>query len=352
MSPIGAMGSLSPMITEAEQAHGVVRPSHVYAMFETALRHQRGEDPDAHLARISRLWARMSEVASKNPHAWIQDAMTAEEIATATPANRMIGYPYPKFMNSNSRVDMGAGLVLCSLARAEALGIDPSRFVFLQAGTDGYDHIEVSYRDSFTESPAIRVAGLRALELAELSTDDIDHVDVYSCFPSAVQVSANELGLSQERPLSVTGGLTFGGGPLNDYVMHSIASMALRLREQPGTRGLVTANGGWLSKHAFGVYATEPLEDGFRYDNPQDEIDRTPARVMQDDYAGQATIEGYTVAYDDDGPARGMAAVRLPGGERAWATSDDRGLATAMTEAEFCGRTVERDAEGTMRVVG
>jgi acetyl-CoA C-acetyltransferase len=350
--PDRRLGSLTPMIHPAEQAHGVVRPSHVYAMFETAIRHHRGESLDAHLARIAALWARMSEVASGNPHAWIRKRMSAEEIATPSPQNRMIGYPYPKLMNSNNGVDMGGALVVCSLARAEALGIAPDRFVFPISGTDGSDHVLVSHRDTFYESPAIRIAGARALELAGVTPDDLDHVDLYSCFPSAVQVAARELGLSEERPLSVTGGLTFGGGPLNDYVIHSIATMAERLRAEPGTRGLVTANGGYLSKHAFAIYSTEPPATGWQYDHPQAAIDRTPARAMVDDFEGRVTIEGYTADYDADGPARVMAACRLPGGERAWATSADRGLARAMTEAEFCGRTAERSADGTLQVPG
>jgi len=346
--PERRIGTLVPMVDPIEQAHGIVRPSHVYAMFETAIRHHRGEDPDAHLRRIAALWARMSEVASGNPHAWIRKRVSAEQIATPGPDNRMIGYPYPKLMNSNNGVDMGAALVVCSLARAESLGIDPSRFVFPIAGSDGHDHVLVSHRDSFHESPAIRIAGARALELAGVAPGDLDHVDLYSCFPSAVQVAAKELGLSEDRPLSVTGGLTFGGGPLNDYVLHSIATMAERLRAEPGTRGLVTANGGYLSKHAFAVYGTEPPAGGWQHDEPQAEIDRTPARALVDDHEGRVVIEGYTVDYDAEGPARAMAACRLAGGQRAWATSNDRGLARAMTETEFCGREALREADGTL----
>lgn len=348
--PDQRIGSLAPISHPSEDVHGIVRPSHVYAMFETAIRHRRGEAPDAHLARISALWARMSSIAAGNPHAWIRKSMSADEIATPSPSNRMIAYPYPKLMNSNSSVDMGAALVVCSLALAERAGVDPGRCVFLHAGTDGHDHVAVSHRDAFHASPAIRIAGGAALRLAEVGVDEVDHVDLYSCFPSAVQVAASELGFSLDRPLSVTGGLTFGGGPLNDYVMHSIATMALRLREEPGTRGLVTANGGYLSKHAFGVYSTEPPRQGFAYACPQDEIDETPAREIVDDHDGAVEIEAYTVDYDVEGPARGMAACRLPGGQRAWATTADRGLARAMTEAEFCGRTARRDAIGTLRI--
>src|SRR4029077_19523522 len=118
------------------------------------------------------------------------------------------------------------------------------------AGTDAHDHYFVSNRDDLGGSPGMRIAGRRALELANVDADDLAHVDLYSCFPSAVEISAHELGLGTDRPLTVTGGLSFAGGPWNNYVMHSIATMAERLREAPGARGLVTANGGFITKHA------------------------------------------------------------------------------------------------------
>ncbi len=148
----------------------------------------------------------------------------------------------------------------------------------------------MSERDNLHSSPAIRIAGRRALELAEVEVGDLDHVDLYSCFPSSVQVAAQELGLSHDRPLSVTGGLTFGGGPLNNYVMHSIARTAELLRQRPGGRALVTANGGMLTKHSFGVYGTEPPAHEFRHQNLQAEVDQTPKRDVVADHNGSAEI--------------------------------------------------------------
>ena len=45
---------------------------------------------------------------------------------------------------------------------------------------------------------------------------------------AAVEIAASELGLPVDeptRPLTVTGGLTFAGGPWNNYVTHAIATM-------------------------------------------------------------------------------------------------------------------------------
>ena len=139
-------------------------------------------------------------------------------------------------MNANSRVDMGAGLILTTLDKARALGVSGGKLIHLHAGTEANDTQTTSERWSFTESPSMRIAGGRALELAGLTPEQVDHCDLYSCFPSAVQIAAKEIGLALDRPLTVTGGLTFGGGPLNDYVLHSIARMVEVLREDaPGT---------------------------------------------------------------------------------------------------------------------
>ena len=162
-----------------------------------------------------------------------------------------------------------------------------------------------------------------------------------------MQVAAAELGLPEGRPLTVTGGLTFGGGPLNNYVMHGVARMVEVLRDDPGSVGLCTANGGFLTKHAFGVYSTEPSTAGFRHENCQAAVDALPSRAVVVDHDGAATVESYTVMFDSEGPARGHAAFLLPDGRRTWANTFDRDLAAAMTETEFCGRPGRIDGQGT-----
>ena len=349
-TPDRVIGGLDKMVHDAERERGIMQPIQFYPVFENAIRYARGESLEDHIVRISELWARFNAVAVDNPHAWIRDPISAEEIRTPSPRNRMIGFPYPKLMNSNNGVDQAAALILCSLETAERLGVDSDRLVFPHAGTDAHDHNLVSNRDDLHSSPAIRIAGRRALELAEISPHDVDHVDIYSCFPSAVQVSAMELGLSEKRRLTVTGGMTFGGGALNNYVMHSIATMAEILRADPGSRGLITANGGNLSKHAFGVYSTTPPDHPFLHDCPQEQVDREPRREVVMQHDGPATIESYTVMFDADQPSIALVACLLDDGRRAWANSTDRALAEAMTREEFCGRAAKIDAAGVLHV--
>ena len=148
----------------------------------------------------------------------------------------MVSFPYPKLMNANDRVDQGAAFILCSLSAARHAGVPEDRWVFPVAGTDAHDHWFLSNRQDLRSSPAISIAGARALTLAGAGIDDVAHVDLYSCFPCAVQIAAGELGLPLDDPgrsLTVTGGLGFAGGPGNNYVTHSIASMARAPARRP-----------------------------------------------------------------------------------------------------------------------
>ena len=156
--------------------------------------------------------------------------------------------------------------------------------------------------------------------------------------------------MRRDRPLTVTGGLTFGGGPLNNYVMHAIARMVEVLRDDAGSRGLVTANGGYLTKHAFGVYSTDPPELGFQHADLQPDVDKTPSREAVVDHDGPVTIESYTVMYGPDGPAIGHAACLLPDGRRTWANTQDETVVVAMTRDEFCGRPGRVDGAGNLTV--
>ncbi len=345
-----------PMAGPAEDHVGLLLPSHVYPLFEEALRISNGESVEAHRFRVGELWAQFSAVAADNPHAWVREQVSAEEITTAGPDNRMISWPYPKLMNSNNMVNQGAAVVLCSVEKAEYLQIPRDQWVFPHAGTDSHDTYSITERHELDRSPAIRIGGGRALELAGVGIDDIDHVDLYSCFPSAVQVAARELGLpigDPGRPLTVTGGLTFAGGPWNNYVMHSIATMAQRLRENPGTHGLITANGGYLTKHSFGVYSTTPPANPFRWEDVQETVDREPTRRALVEWEGTGTVESWTVPYDRDGkPEKAFMTVRTPDDARVLAVVPDADEAAHTVAEDIAGAAVRVRADGRATLGG
>ena len=334
-----------------EVAKGISRAIQVYPMYDNAIRYVRGETIPEHLDRVSSLWSRFNDVGLRNPNAWVQKNMSPEEIRTPSPSNRPISFPYTKFMNANMSVNMGAALIMTSTRRAKSLGIPESKWVYPYAGVKGYDHFSASVRDEFHTSPGIRKVAQCLLEHAEASVEDLNYVDLYSCFPSAVQVAAKEYGLSESRDLTVTGGLTFGGGPLNNYVMHSIARTVELLRETPGGKGLVTANGGNIYKHVHGIYGNEPPNQPFITDDVQDEIDALPSRTCLESHDGVASIESYTVMYDGFTPSVGHVACRTQGNERTWVNTTDPDVVKAMTQEEFCGRLVSIRNGESMRML-
>ena len=183
------------------------------------------------------LWARFAAVAATNPNAWVRSAPSAEQIAAPAEGNPWIAYPYTKLLVANAVVDQAAALILCSAEAAQRAGVPESRWIYPVAATEAVVSRHVSERMELYEEPPQRLAGLRALELAGVEPAALDFVDLYSCFPSAVQLGATALGLDLERPLTVTGGLTFAGGPLNSYVIHAIATTMARLRERPDAKG-------------------------------------------------------------------------------------------------------------------
>ena len=195
----------------------------------------------------------------------------------------MVSFPYPKLCTANMQVDQGAAYIVCSAAAARAAGVPEERWVFPLSGADGNDHWFISERPELHRSPAIRLAGAAALEGAGLGIDDIALVDLYSCFPVVVQMAAAELGLAlddPDRPLTLTGGLTFGGGPGNNYATHGIAQAVGALRRAPESAALVSGLGWYATKHSLGVYAARPPAHGggrpFAWRNVQPDVDALP----------------------------------------------------------------------------
>lgn len=349
-TPDRSFGSEERAFIRAEIEAGLTQPALIFALFENALRAERGETIDAHRERISELWARMSTVAEGNPFAWSTVARSAREIRTPTAENPMHAFPYTKFMCSNMVVDQAAAVILCSVAAAKRYGIPPERWVYLHAATDAQKSSALSYRRNFHSTPLIGRAGTRAFELAETSPEEIDYLDLYSCFPAAVQLGIAELGLPENCTPTVTGGLGFAGGPFNSYVLHSIATMMNRLREDRNAKGLISSIGGWVSKHGIGIYSATPPEHGFRYADLDPELGDVEHRQLDADYAGPATVETYAVRYRSGEPFAATIACLNDDGARTWAKTEDSTLLEGMLREELIGRSVRVRGDRTLDV--
>jgi acetyl-CoA C-acetyltransferase len=326
--------------TEEEYRQGLTSPVEVYPLFENARRARHGWTIEEHRDRLGRLWANFASVAATNPYAWLRDAPSAETITTPSPTNRMVAFPYTKLLVANQPVDMGAAFVMTSVELARTLGVAEELMVFPHCGASANDHWFVSERPLLEDSPAM-TAIWRSLRDVGVDRDDLAHLDLYSCFPTVVQTACDVIGLDPldtSRIPTLTGGLTFGGGPGNNYVTHAIASMVERLRADPTSHGLVTALGWFSTKHAWGTYATSPPARGFTSTSAQAEVDALPRTdcVIGD---GPVTIETYTVTHERDGtPRRLIAAARRDDGRRVWCHSLDSPLASGAEIEELIGR--------------
>jgi acetyl-CoA C-acetyltransferase len=334
---------------DVEWDRGLMMPAHFFSVMESALRMGEGLGLDAHRDRIASLWAGMSEIAAGNPHAWHRAPVGAEAIRNPSADNPMVAFPYTRMHNSDWNVDQAAGLVLCSLAKARSCGVPEDRWVFPLSGTESNHMLPLAARAEMHRCPGVAIAGERALALAGRAVEEIAHVDLYSCFPAPVEVFARELGLGFDRPLTVTGGMRFAGGPLNNYVLQATARMAEVLRDDPGSTGLVTSLSGILTKQGFGVWSSDPPARAFGYADLTEAVARsTETRSLVSDYEGPAIVAGYTVIYIGADPVKGIAVCDLPNGARTVASSDDPVLAPAMAADEFCGRDVGVGAGGEL----
>lgn len=348
--PTKVVGIDRPGNHEAETAVGLGMPIYLYALLESAVRGMTGRDPKEHRQAVGELWSRFSGVAARNPYAWLPQAFTAEEITTPSAENRLISAPYTKLMCANLQVDLASGLIMCSAAAAEAAGVPQEKWVFLHAGASGHDEWFVAERAQLAASPAINALGKAAMRHAGVTPDDLRHVDLYACFPSAVQIAARELGLDPQRPLTVTGGLTFGGGPGNNYGSHAVASLLPLLRAEPEAFGLSTSLGWYVTKHALGIYSATPPERAYRHLQPV--VEHPPARPVRSDYSGPAVVEAYTVPYGRDGePEAGVLSLLTPDGARVLARSTSPEVVAALVDGDPLGRPATVAEDGAVALV-
>lgn len=340
------IGDGRPGVSPYEAVHGMDRPINIYPLFENALRARDGRSIPDHQRRLGELFAPFTRAAAANPEAWFPIERSPEELIRVTPANRMIGFPYPKFLNAIMDVDQSSGVLMTSLARARELGVPEDRMVFLHGCADANDIWNPIERQDFHSSPAMRLTGERALDMAGITVADVVAFDLYSCFPSAVQVGAESLGLLLDDPrgFTVTGGLPYAGGPGNNYAMHGVVMMMQRLRDRPGAFGLCTANGWYLTKQSTGVYSTRRPQAPFVRQDPaviQSQIDALPRPTVIEQPSGRGRVETYTVIHDRDGYRMGVIVGRDEADRRfaAIIPGTETGALASLESREGVGRT-------------
>ncbi len=326
----------------AEIAHEVFQAYTTFALWDVARRAHLGVAPDDYRAAIGALFAPMSAVAARNPLAWFPTERSATEVVDPTPDNRMVAYPYTKYVISVMDVDLSAALVVTSHEAADRLGVPGDRRVYLRGWCYATDPVYVAEHDPTYASPAMKAASSEALRVAGVGIDDVAHLDLYSCFPSSVFFAVDALGLAADDPrgFTVTGGLPYFGGAGSDYLTHSIATMVDVLRADPGSYGMCSGVGMHMTKHVYGVYSTVPPDVAPRPDETAAQP-VSPPRTITDTHTGDATIVTYTVLHGRDGaPDWGLVVCDVDDGTRCYGKVRDRDMLETLEREECVGRRV------------
>jgi acetyl-CoA C-acetyltransferase len=317
-----------------------------FAMRDVARRAHLGIAPDQYRKDLGETLSGLTKVAATNPYAWFPQERDAQFLITPTADNRMVSYPYTKHMVAIIDVDMFAGLLVTSEEWADAHDVPRDRRVYPWTYCYAEDPVYIAPRDKLWKSDAMAAASKAALDAAGLTIDDIQYIDLYSCFTAAVNFGRDALGIS-DRPaeeLTVTGGLPYGGGPGSSYVLTSLARMVGKLRADPGSKGLISGLGMLMSNHNYGIYSSAPPSADIRQPDMaavQASVDAIPQRAIADDYAGEAVVATYTVAHDRGGaPSSGAFICDLPSNARCYALMRDPALLAEAERSELVGRRV------------
>jgi acetyl-CoA C-acetyltransferase len=330
----------------AEVAHDVFQAWLTFAVFDNARRAHLGVDLARYRHEIGELMAPLTQIAARNPDAWFPIERTVDEIVDPRVDNRMVGYPYTKYMVAIMDVDMAAAVIVASHERADALGVPADQRVYLRGWSYATDPVYVAEHREMWRSPAMETASAEALRCAGVHVDDVAHFDLYSCFASSLHFARDALGIATDdsRPLSVTGGLPYHGGPGSGYMTHSIAQMTRELRADPGSIGMVSGVGMNMTKHAFGVYSTEPAtatvtrpDDNVR----QRALDAAGRAEIAETCDGDGRVAAYSVVHGrDGGPEWALLVCDVADGRRAYARSTEPDLLVTAESEELVGRRV------------
>lgn len=332
------------------QSYGLVAPVDVYPLYENALRASLGQTFAEAQAESGAIWSLFSQVAAGNENAWIRKPVSADEVVTPSDRNRPIAWPYTKLQVANAAVNQGAAFIVTSVGEARRRGIPEARWIYVGNGAAAHESEDFMARARFDRSPSMEVSIRRAMALNELAPADLDAVELYSCFPCIPKLARRTIDWPLERPATVFGGLTFGGGPIGNYMSHAVASMVEKLRADGGT-GLLFANGGFATHNHTIVVSSAPIPAAAfpkSYDfQAEADVARGAIPVMDEAYTGPAMVETFTVFHHRDGsPRAGVVVARTPSGHRTLAhvPGDDALAIGRLTSGE-------REAVGAAGVI-
>ena len=317
-----------------------------YAVMESAMRKSKNLNLKEHEDYLGSMYADFSEIASKNQYAASDKSISKDQIMLANSDNKPMAYPYNKYHCTSWNVSQASAILICEEGLADQLNISKQKRIYPMASSETNHMIALIQRPSLISSAGLKLASEKINAVVDKHSINLNLIDLYSCFPVAVQQFENVLNLNTKTSRTITGAMPFAGGPLNNYMLHATVQALLKLRSQSG-HSLITGVSGMMTKQSFCLWSSEYQMPFYHADvtKKAQQLDK-PIPISNAKH-GNGIVIGCTVLYEDTKPNLGVFYIEDSQGERKVVTSEDKAIITSMREEEwiekeifFCGNQV------------
>ena len=311
-----------------------------YAILESAMRFKTKKALSDHEIFLGKYYERFSQIASKNPHAWNEKIFSSDEIRIPANKNQRIAYPYNKLHNSSWNVNQASALILTNEELADRLNVPQIKRVYPLVASETNHMIGVIQRPDLTAPIGLKLAADYLLATAEKNQIYPSMYELYSCFPIAVQLFAEALNVDDATDKTITGGMPFAGGPLNNYMLHSTIQTVMKIREKNDEIGLVTCVSGMMTKQALAIWGKDPLMDFESKDVTKQAAKLEMPVPMSQLTNGEATSIGCTVLYENNVSTKAIFYAEDSQGHRLVLTSNKEEIIQAVEGKECVGEKI------------
>ena len=312
-----------------------------YAIMQNAYRYSKDEEISKHNIRLAKLYEKFSRIASTNKNSWSNQKYSAQDIMQTGSKNSYQAFPYNKLHCTSWNVNQASALILCSEDIADKLNIPSKKRIYPLASSENNHMLALIQRENLVNPPGMKLAAKYIKNVLSSLNRDIDYCDLYSCFPIAVQMFCDSLELNQSSPLTITGGMSFAGGPLNHYVLSSTTQLIDKLRENSNKVGLITGVSGLMTKQSYALWSDKYF-DNFSYvdvTSKAKEFDKPLS--LSNKKSGTATIVGYTILLDENKNKKAVIYAELNDKKRLILNSKNLEAIESMENTEWVGKKIK-----------
>ena len=310
-----------------------------YAVMESAMRKSKNLNLKEHEDYLGSMYADFSEIASKNQYAASDKSISKDQIMLANSDNKPMAYPYNKYHCTSWNVSQASAILICEEGLADQLNISKQKRIYPMASSETNHMIALIQRPSLISSAGLKLASEKINAVVDKHSINLNLIDLYSCFPVAVQQFENVLNLNTKTSRTITGAMPFAGGPLNNYMLHATVQALLKLRSESG-HSLITGVSGMMTKQSFCLWSSEYQMPFYHADvtKKAQQLDK-PIPISNAKH-GNGIVIGYTVLYEGTKPTLGVFYIEDSQGERKVVTSEDKAVITSMREEEWIEKEI------------